>query len=80
MGNGGAFFSSVVVVCSPPLLELALALIGCVGVVESCKSNSGLYGEPQTVDFYTADLYLILLSDQEDNFTKYIKNSYRLQL
>ena len=27
--------------------------------------------EPQTVDFYTAELYLILLSDHEDSFSKY---------
>ena len=29
--------------------------------------------EPQTVDFYTADLYLILLSGHDDNFRKYNK-------
>ena len=26
------------------------------------------------MDFYTADLYLILLSDHNDNFSKQIKN------
>ena len=44
---------------------LPLALIGCIllGAVDSWKSNYGHWVEPQTVDFYTADLYLILLSD-----------------
>ena len=118
MGNGGAFFCSVVVVCSLPLFTvwagsdqiggtacageghcseravlgrgaasrvctrmidtsqtLPLALIGSVerGVVDSCKSNYSHWVEPQTVDFYTADLYLILLSDHNDNFSKYNK-------
>ena len=52
---------------------LSLALIGCTepGVVDSCKSNWGHWVETQTVDFYTADLYLILLSDHNDNFSKY---------
>ena len=57
---------------------LPLALIGCVdlGVVDSCKSNYGHWVEPQT-----ADLYLILLSDHNDNFSKYNKkNSYGLKL
>ena len=51
---------------------LPAALIGCVhpGAVDSCKSNLGHWVEPQTVDFYTADLYLILLSDHNDNFSK----------
>ena len=54
---------------------LPLALIGRVdsGVVRSCKSNHGHGVVPQTVDFYTADLYLILLSDHNDNFSKYNK-------
>ena len=29
--------------------------------------------DPQTVDFYTADLYLNLLSDHNVNFSKYMK-------
>ena len=29
--------------------------------------------ETQTVDFYTAGLYLIVLSDHNDNFSKYNK-------
>ena len=29
--------------------------------------------DPQIVDFYTADVYLILLSDHNDNFSKYNK-------
>ena len=33
----------------------------------------GHWVKPQTVDFYTADLYLILLSDYDDNFSKYNK-------
>ena len=43
---------------------LPLALIGCVdlGAVDSCKSTSSHWVEPQTVDLYTADLYLILPS------------------
>ena len=62
---------------------LPLALIGCVdlGAVDSCKSNYSHWVEPQKVDFfYTANLYLILLSDHNDSFSKYNKkNSYRLQ-
>ena len=52
---------------------LPLALIGCVdpGEGDFCKSNSGHCVEPQTVDFYTADLCLILLSEHDDNFSKY---------
>ena len=55
---------------------LTLALIGCIelGAVDSCKSNYSHWVEPQTVDFYTADLYLILLSDHNDNFSKYNQN------
>ena len=51
---------------------LPLALIGCVyqQAVDSCKSNYSHWVEPQTVDFYTADLYLLLLSDHNDNFCK----------
>ena len=54
-----------------------LALIGCVepGMEDSCKSNYSHWVEPQT-----ADLYLILLSHHDDKFSKYNKNSYRLQL
>ena len=61
---------------------LPLALIGCVdpGVLDSCKSNYVHWVEPQTVDFYTADLYLILLLDHNHNFSKCNKNYYRLQL
>ena len=37
--------------------------------------------EPQTVDLYTADLYVVILSDYNDNFSKYNQDqSYRLQL
>ena len=62
---------------------LPLALIGCldVGAVDSCKLNNSHGVEPQTVDFYTSDLGLIVLSDHNDNFSKYNQtNSYRLQL
>ena len=54
---------------------LSLALIGCIepGVMDSCKSNYSHWVKPQTVDFYTAVLYLILLSDHDDNFSKYNK-------
>ena len=39
---------------------LPLALIGCIdsGAVDPCKSNDSHWVVPQTVDFYTADLYL----------------------
>ena len=52
---------------------LSLALIGCIlpGAADSCKSNYNHWMEPQTVDYYTADLYLVLLSDHNDNFSKY---------
>ena len=55
---------------------LPLALIGLIdpGAVDSCKSNKGHWVEPQTADFYTADMYLILLSDHNDNFSKYNQN------
>ena len=45
-----------------------LALIGCVdpGEVDSCKWNYSHWAEPKT-----ADLHLILLSDHNDNFSKY---------
>ena len=48
---------------------LSLALIGCFepGGVDSCKSNYSHRVEPKAVDFYTADLFLILLSDHTDN-------------
>ena len=54
---------------------LPLALIGCIelGAVDSCKSNYSHWVEPQTVDFYTDNLYLILLSHHYDNFSKYDK-------
>ena len=54
---------------------LPLALIGCVdpGAVDSCKSNCSHWVEPQTVDFYTADQYLIPLSDHNENSSKYNK-------
>ena len=44
---------------------LPLTLIGCVGpgAADSCRSNYSHWVEPQT-----ADLYLILLSDHNDNF------------
>ena len=44
---------------------LSFPLIGCVeaGEMDSCKSNYSHWVEPQTVDFYTADLCLIMLSD-----------------
>ena len=47
---------------------LTLALFGCIepGAVDSCKSNSGRWVEQQTMDLFTADLYLILLSDHND--------------
>ena len=53
---------------------LPLTLTGCVdpGMVDSFKSNYSHWVEPQT-DFYTADLYLILLSDHNDNLSKYNK-------
>ena len=59
-----------------------LALTGCTDsrAVDSCKSNKGHWVEPQTVDFYTADLYLIVLSDHNYGFSKYKTHSYRLQL
>ena len=45
-----------------------LALIGCVdpGEADSCKSKYSHWVEPQT-----ADLHLILLSNHNDNFSKY---------
>ena len=54
---------------------LPLAQIGCVhpGAVDTCKSNYSHWVEPQTVDFYTADMYPFLLSDNNDNFSKYNK-------
>ena len=56
---------------------LPLALIGCVdsGAVDSCKSNYSHWLEPQMVDFKTAYLYLILLSDHNDSFSKYNKKT-----
>ena len=95
VNNGGTCLSSVVVVCSPPLLTVwawtyltrweqtlhlceggdtsqtrPLALIGCVeeGAVDFSKSNYSHW-----VELQTADLYLILLSDHNDNFSKYNK-------
>ena len=52
---------------------LTLALIAWV---DSCKSNYSNWVDPQTVIFYTADLCLILLSDHNDNFSKYNKKDY----
>ena len=54
---------------------LPLVLVGCVhpGGVDSCKSNYSHLVNPHTVDFYTADLYRILLSDHNDNVGKYNK-------
>ena len=58
-------------------LTLPLALIGCVdpGAGESCTSNYSHWVEPQT-----ADLYLILLSDHNDNFNQKIvtDNSFNI--
>ena len=53
------------------------ALIGCFdpGAVDSFKSNYSHWVEPQTVDFYMADLFLILLSDHNHNFSKYNKKA-----
>ena len=47
--------------------------------MNSCKSNYSHCADPQTVDFYTADLHFDLLSDHNDNFSKYNKkkNIYR---
>ena len=62
--------------CQQHVCESDLHLvIGCdePGAVDSCKSNYSHWVEPQTVDFYTADLYLNLLSDHYDNFSKHIK-------
>ena len=58
--------------------KLASALIGCVDseAIDSCKSNQ----KPQTVDFFIVDLHFILLPDHYDNFSKYKKTCYRLQL
>ena len=77
--GGGSIIWTCIIDTSQTLL---LAPIGCAdpGVVDSCKSNYSQWVEPQTVDFYTADLCLILLLDHDDNFSKYNKNSYRLQL
>ena len=57
-------------------LTRPLTLVGCIepGAVDSCKSNYSHWVEPQTVDFYMADLYLILLWDHDDNFSKYTQN------
>ena len=51
---------------------LLLTLIGHVdpGAMDSCKSKYSHRVEPQTADFYTADLYLIL-SDHNYNLSKY---------
>ena len=73
LGRGGGC-SSVCMRMIDISQTLHVALIGCIelGAVDSCKSNYSHWVEPQTVDFYTADLYLILLSDHNDNFRKYI--------
>ena len=106
VGNGGACFCSVVVVCSPPLFtvwsvryltrwqqELHLHREGGAQqyaqewltllrhapwlwwVEDSCRSNYSHWVEPQT-----ADLYLILLSDHNDNLSWYNKQYFRPQL
>ena len=55
---------------------LPLALIGFVylGVGDSCKSNYSHWVEPQT-----ADLYLILLSDHNDNFSNYFRLQHKVR-
>ena len=70
-GRGTA--SSVCMRMTDTSQTLPLALIGCIdlGTVDSSKSNYSHWVVPQTVDFYTADLYLILLSDQNETFSKY---------
>ena len=67
-GRGAA--SSIGTSMTDTFQTLPLALIGCVdsGVVASSKSNYSHWVEPQT-----ADLYLILLSDHNNNFSKYNK-------
>ena len=54
---------------------LPSALIGCVnsGAADSCKQKYSHWVEPQTVDIFTVDLYLILLSDHNDGFSKHKK-------
>ena len=54
---------------------LPLDLIGRIDprAVDSCRSSYGHWVDPQTVDLYTTDLYLILLSDHNDNISKYNK-------
>ena len=61
---------------------LSFPLIGCVeaGEMDSCKSNYSHWVEPQTVDFYTADLCLIMLSDHNLAKKKKKKKCYRRQL
>ena len=43
----------------------AAVLIGCVdpGVEDSCKSNYSHWVEPQTLDFYTADIIMTILAN-----------------
>ena len=54
---------------------LPLALIGCTdsGAVDSCSSSNSHGVELQSEDFYRAELYLIALSDNNDNFSKHDK-------
>ena len=65
---------------------LPMALIACdePGAVDSCKSLYSHWVEPQIVDFYTADLYVILLSAHNDSFSRYntkkIVTDYSLKL
>ena len=58
-------------VFSTIVYSLNLSDTADLGVVDYCKSNHSDWVEPQTVDFYSVDLDLILLSDHNDNFSKY---------
>ena len=53
----------------------------CTGEGQWILANYSHWVEPQTVEYYIADVYLILLCDHNDSFSKYNKkNSYKLQL
>ena len=54
------------------LLTKSLAPIGCVDLVavDSCKPNYSHWLATQTVDCFTVDLCVILLSDHNDSFSK----------